>query len=185
MPPPSEARAAGSPAAVTIAWLGVDGSGGHVALGDDGHPRFEFTPAAATVGDDRRVEGRPDAFHFAVSVASGAASAADRLGAEARARYLDLMKKCLTRLVFKESGPPIDPGNAAFDPAARAEGRDWPADAETMAGMLRLDTVQHCVEDVLRRGIPGDLIETGVWRGGTTIFMRAILAAHGDATRQV
>ena len=28
--------------------------------------------------------------------------------------------------------------------------------------------------------MPGDLIETGVWRGGAAIFMRGVLAAHGD-----
>jgi O-methyltransferase len=33
--------------------------------------------------------------------------------------------------------------------------------------------------------VPGDLIETGVWRGGATIFMRGILAAYGDTTRTV
>jgi len=29
------------------------------------------------------------------------------------------------------------------------------------------------------------LIETGVWRGGATIFMRAILKAHGVTDRTV
>jgi O-methyltransferase len=38
---------------------------------------------------------------------------------------------------------------------------------------------------VIRRGVPGDLIETGVWRGGATIFMRAVLAAYGDTGRSV
>ena len=28
-------------------------------------------------------------------------------------------------------------------------------------------------------GVPGDLIVTGVWRGGATIFMRAMLKAQG------
>ena len=32
---------------------------------------------------------------------------------------------------------------------------------------------------------PGDLIETGVWRGGATIFMRAILKARGVTDRLV
>jgi hypothetical protein len=73
----------------------------------------------------------------------------------------------------------------AVNPAERAEGRDWPADAETMIGLVRLDNLQRCVEDVLRDGVPGDLIETGVWRGGATIFMRAVLAAYGDASRKV
>lgn len=72
-----------------------------------------------------------------------------------------------------------------LDPAARAEGRNWPWLAHTMIGRKRLDNIQACVEDVLRRGVPGDLIETGVWRGGATIFMRGILKAHGVADRLV
>jgi O-methyltransferase len=39
--------------------------------------------------------------------------------------------------------------------------------------------------DVLAEGVPGDLVETGVWRGGTTIFMRAILKVHGVDDRTV
>jgi len=67
----------------------------------------------------------------------------------------------------------------------REFGLDWPEHAETMAGLRRLDNVRTLVEDVLERGVPGDLIETGVWRGGTTIFMRALLAAHDDPDRVV
>jgi O-methyltransferase len=65
---------------------------------------------------------------------------------------------------------------------ARDKGHDWPADAYTMIG---LENVQHCVTDVIRRGVPGDLIETGVWRGGATIFMRGILKAYGAIDRTV
>jgi O-methyltransferase len=72
-----------------------------------------------------------------------------------------------------------------FDPELRLEGRDWPADAETMIGLRRLNNIQYCVEDVLRSRVPGDLIETGVWRGGATIFMRALLKAYGDTDRRV
>ena len=72
-----------------------------------------------------------------------------------------------------------------FDPEARAEGRDWPAEAETMIGLKRLDNIHECVTDVLRRGVPGDLLEAGAWRGGATILMRALLRVHGDASRAV
>lgn len=67
----------------------------------------------------------------------------------------------------------------------RVQGKIWPSQAHTMIGRPRLDNLQYCVETVLKEGVPGDLIETGVWRGGATIFMRAILAAHGDSTRRV
>jgi len=54
-----------------------------------------------------------------------------------------------------------------------------------MMGRKRLDNLERCIESVLAEGIPGDLIETGVWRGGGTIFMRGMLAAHGVTDRAV
>jgi O-methyltransferase len=41
------------------------------------------------------------------------------------------------------------------------------------------------VEQVIADGVPGDLIETGVWRGGAAIFMRALLKTHADKERIV
>jgi O-methyltransferase len=72
-----------------------------------------------------------------------------------------------------------------FDLCAREEGLDWPGEAETMVGLKRLDNLESCITDVLRRGVPGDLIETGVWRGGASIFMRAVLKVSGDTQRTV
>lgn len=72
-----------------------------------------------------------------------------------------------------------------FDYRKREEGRDWPLEAETMIGHKRLQNLQDCVTTVLDQRIPGDLIETGVWRGGATIFMRAILQIYGDTERKV
>jgi O-methyltransferase len=67
----------------------------------------------------------------------------------------------------------------------REFGLDWPAHAETMVGLRRLENVQRCVVDVLEREVRGDLIEAGVWRGGTAIFMRGLLAAFGANDRRV
>jgi len=72
-----------------------------------------------------------------------------------------------------------------FNENERNEGKDWPLFGYTMAGHLRLDNVQNCIEDVLRNGVPGDFIETGSWRGGMVIFMRALLKAHGVTNRKV
>lgn len=72
-----------------------------------------------------------------------------------------------------------------FDAEARINGRDWPLFGYTMAGHKRLDHMQQCIATIESEGIAGDLIETGAWRGGMTIFMRALLRAHGDTTRRV
>lgn len=54
-----------------------------------------------------------------------------------------------------------------------------------MIGTVRLDHLEWCVRDLLEREVPGDLIETGVWRGGATILMRAVLKAYGELERSI
>jgi O-methyltransferase len=54
-----------------------------------------------------------------------------------------------------------------------------------MIGSRRLKALQEAVEQVLADDIPGDLIETGVWRGGACIMMRGVLAAYGVRDRTV
>jgi hypothetical protein len=58
----------------------------------------------------------------------------------------------------------------------------WPM---TMIGRIRLNNIEDCIRDVLAAGVPGDLIETGVWRGGASIFMRGVLSAYGVTDRSV
>ncbi|MGH9127857.1 MAG: TylF/MycF family methyltransferase [Acidimicrobiales bacterium] len=122
--------------------------------------------------------------------------------------YLELLKRCLTREAFPEryTSLPTKGWRAQLarlprralaagglelvrlmpsDAQIRAEGRDWPAGAETMIGRRRLDNLHRCLVGALTEGVPGDFMETGVWRGGSVIFMRAALAARGDPTRCV
>lgn len=90
-----------------------------------------------------------------------------------RRLYLDLLKRSVTDLIYSEQ----DPG--------RIEGRVWPERAHTMIGLPRLDSLEETIENVLRDDVPGDLIETGVWRGGACIFMRGMLRAYGVTGRAV
>jgi hypothetical protein len=55
----------------------------------------------------------------------------------------------------------------------------------TMVGLARLDNIEFCVSSVLEDGVEGDLMETGVWRGGSTIFMRGLLQAFGNTSKKV
>lgn len=66
-----------------------------------------------------------------------------------------------------------------------AGGQTWPLIGETMVGVPRLDNLQACIESVVADGVPGDLIETGVWRGGASIFMRGVLKALEVSDRRV
>lgn len=98
-----------------------------------------------------------------------------------------LLNRYKIRLVRPYSAPWFDYSRLSKDELAniRLKGSYWPLRAHTMIGLKRLDNIQFCVETAIKDGIPGDLIETGVWRGGACIFMRAILKAHGDTTRTV
>ncbi|WP_272945381.1 TylF/MycF/NovP-related O-methyltransferase [Bryobacter aggregatus] len=58
-------------------------------------------------------------------------------------------------------------------------------DAESMLGTRQFDRMQRCIVDVLEKQVPGDLLEAGVWRGGMTIFMRAVLKAYACRDRKV
>ena len=54
-----------------------------------------------------------------------------------------------------------------------------------MIGVRRLNNLQECFEHVVNDDVPGDLIEAGAWRGGATIFMRALLEAYDVRDREV
>ena len=99
--------------------------------------------------------------------------------------YLDLLEQTLTGLILNDPGYLLTDPAPKFDRNARLNGLDWPVNAQTMVGLARLKNIRYCIEAVLRDGVEGDFIETGVWRGGSCIYMRAILAAYGVQDRTV
>ena len=103
---------------------------------------------------------------------------------DAQNLYLDLLKRCLTNMIYRDPGT-LRGEDLPFDLRNRVEGRDWPVVAHTMIGIKRLDALHFCIEDVIERAVPGDLIETGVWRGGAAIFMRGVLKLRGVTDRVV
>jgi O-methyltransferase len=126
--------------------------------------------------------------------------------------YIDLLKDCLTFAIWGDCDYPLGlhrknwkyrltgfwlladlldrfdlrlERKACYNPQARAEGSDWPVIAHTMIGLNRMQNILACAESVLKNGVPGDFIETGVWRGGACIFMRGILKAYNITDRNV
>ena len=126
---------------------------------------------------------------------------------DAVALYLDLLKNCLANTIYGENEELVAcefPGSwrkryvaslfarkgiTLARPRrlrdARAAGLDNNPHAHTMIGLARLDNIQRCAESVLADRVPGDFIEAGVWRGGATVLMRAILKARGATDRAV
>lgn len=103
-----------------------------------------------------------------------------------RELYLDLLKRTLTGAVYEDPAIPVRwRPQSYYSEQVRAIGRDWPLNAHTMIGIKRLENLQYCIETVIDEEIPGDFIETGVWRGGACIFMRGILRAYGVTDRAV
>ena len=136
----------------------------------------------------------------------------DRDGATAKASdlaqlYLELLKRTLRNEIYAEAelrrvAPssmlrravlgllrPLDLTVVRATPFREIQRQvRWPGSphyAHTMVSRERLDNVLWCIEQVLRDGVPGDLMETGVWRGGVIVLMRAVLKVHGVTNRMV
>ena len=131
----------------------------------------------------------------------------------AKKLYIDLLKKCLTDILHESPAEvtPYAPGQGAwhkrvilntlinklatkdmrivsdkgFKLEDRENGLGWPVNGETMIGMKRLNNVEYCLNEVMKNNVPGDFIETGVWRGGTCIFARALFKLNEAMDRNV
>lgn len=86
--------------------------------------------------------------------------------------YIDLLKKAIANTIYD-------------DKYERQDGVDWPSQAHTMIGVKRLNNIEKCMKIIIKNNIPGDCVETGVWRGGATILMRGILKAYNITNRLV
>ena len=86
--------------------------------------------------------------------------------------YLELLKKVLTDQIIHPSD-------------ARLEGTDWPENGFTMVGLKRLENIRTCAAEIIKKNIEGDFLEAGVWKGGASMWMRAILKHYGINDRNV
>lgn len=93
--------------------------------------------------------------------------------------YIELLKKSLLDCIYQATATD---GKKASDHDV-TNGTYWPQRAHTMIGMKRLNNIQECFEQVIRDNVPGDLIETGVWRGGATILMKGLVKYHNESRK--
>lgn len=103
----------------------------------------------------------------------------------ARELYTDLLVRNLVDGVYGEPWEgPWRTGNK-FDRLPHPHGLLGPTVAHTMVGVDRLDNLRRLTQLTLDEHVPGDFIETGVWRGGCCILMRGILAVNEIRDRKV
>jgi O-methyltransferase len=91
--------------------------------------------------------------------------------------YLDLLMEVILGTIYK------DPDEKAH--TGRINGTGITTNSYSLVGRKRLRNLRELVESVLKNGIPGDFIETGVWQGGACIWIRAILSTYGVTDRFV
>jgi SAM-dependent methyltransferase len=120
-------------------------------------------------------------------IPSDAQRGAGRLTPELRARHPDASERELTtQNVFCIATPR----------KVRSSQRDMLRDAAfleaydrcrafTMTSMERLYAVWQAVGHVVRAGLPGDLVECGVWRGGSSMMAALALRHVGDDGRRL
>lgn len=74
--------------------------------------------------------------------------------------YIELLKKCILDAIYTDH---------SYD-SNILDGNYFPSRGHSMMGHKRLTNIQECFENVVKNKIKGDFIETGVWRGGGSIF---------------
>ena len=104
--------------------------------------------------------------------------------ASLRASYLDVVRDSLIGRLNEDPPLPASKVDRYYD-NVREQGLDWPSTAPSMIGARRMENVRSECERVIEAGVPGDFMETGVWRGGACIMMRAVLRAYQILDRRV
>ena len=71
------------------------------------------------------------------------------------------------------------------NPQLALDGKGTSGPRFTAVSKKRLDNIEYCINEILENKIEGDFIETGVWRGGSCIFMRELLRVNKIIDRKV
>ena len=87
-----------------------------------------------------------------------------------RGLYLDILKRSLLDDIY----------DSPESKEEKLNGTVHPSRAHTMIGDKRLSNIEMCFKEIVRKNIPGDTIETGVWRGGACIFMAGLNKSYNQ-----
>lgn len=96
--------------------------------------------------------------------------------------YLELLSQFVLGTAYgsAEKSMKIDGSNefTEFNATRRAVGEDMTYLGTSMIGTTRLRAFRDLLLDILKRDVRGDIVETGVWRGGASIYARGVLRAY-------
>ncbi len=108
--------------------------------------------------------------------------------ARSQAAYYEVLQNYVTGMSFgKEEHTLTTSGTIKKKPLnvdLRGQGLDWTYLGDTMTGLARIESLKTLLHDVFQNEIEGDFIETGVWRGGMSIFARGVLRANNQMQRK-
>lgn len=110
----------------------------------------------------------------------------------AKFMYLEMMKSMVSATAFNDAELSVQPAvqksplsATVMNPVQRSDGLDWTYAGDTMTGWARLHNVRDLLQKVIKDNIKGDYIETGVWRGGSSVFARAVITVLGEEASRV
>jgi hypothetical protein len=100
-----------------------------------------------------------------------------------RDRYLDLLKRSLTNYLYREQATLREQEWDVNQGSSGVFDFDIPAQGHTVMRVASLSHLQLLAGDLLARGIPGDVLEAGCFRGGGGVLLRA--AFDADVSRVI
>ena len=105
----------------------------------------------------------------------------------ARDDYVELIKRAVSNYLYLGGAGSFAAFNATehYDQKASRWRVDPLSRPASLLSKGQLDLIERCLLDVVARGVPGHLLEAGVWRGGAVVLMRALLEAYGIPERKV
>jgi O-methyltransferase len=112
------------------------------------------------------------------------------LDQRSRNLYIEMLISILSATVYSNAEFSVIPelrkktvAVVPFNRTMRDTGMDWTYIGDTMVGRERLRNLWDLLNNVHAENIEGDFIETGVWRGGSSILARGILETLGSQRR--
>ena len=109
----------------------------------------------------------------------------------ARTTYLEVLLNFVSAISLGNAEFSVEPvlqkkpRVVPFDATRRAGGTDWTYFGMTMTGSARLHLLLSLLRKVFESDVAGVFVETGVWRGGSSILAQGAVMAYNQSHRHI